>query len=251
MSPIKKIEEKMSPLVSAAGTLGLFIVIAFAVVSITAYKIKSFDNTLAATGSAKVKVTADLGKWNLNFSRTVSESNMKAGIDRMSLDLEEIKKFLKENGIADDEFVVSPVFSDKVYKYYEKGAPAGPDEYTFRQTVEVKSKDTGKIRAVAANAKSLFETGLLVSPSSPEYYYTALAEKRTELIGEAVKDARRRAEMIAENDNRKVGNLRSASIGVTQVLAADSVDVSDYGTYDTSTEDKDVMVTVRAVFRIK
>jgi len=57
--------------------------------------------------------------------------------------------------------------------------------------------------------------------------------------------------MIAENDNRKVGNLRSASIGVTQVLAADSVDVSDYGTYDTSTEDKDVMVTVRAVFRIK
>lgn len=243
-------EEKNNPLVSAAGALGIFIVIAFTIASITAYKIKSFDNTLTTTGSAKVKVTADLGKWSLNFSRTVTEPDMKSGIARMERDLEAVERFLSENGILAEEYTVSPVFSDKVYKYYEKGASAGPDEYTFRRTVEVKSRNIAKIKAVASNTKSLFEAGLLVSPGSPEYYYTTLAEKRIELIGEAVKDARRRAEMIAESDFRRVGNLRSAAIGVTQVLAADSVNVSDYGTYDTSTEEKDVMVTVRAVFRI-
>lgn len=244
-------EEKNNPLVSAAGTLGVFVVIAFAIASVTAYKIKSFDNTLATTGSAKVKVTADLGKWYLNFSRTVAEPDMRSGIARMERDMEAVERFLTNNGVSSDEYTVSPVFSDKVYKYYDKGAEVGPDEYTFRRTVEVKSKDISKIKNVASNTKPLFEEGLLISPGSPEYYYSAISEKRIELIGEAVKDARRRAEMIAESDSRRVGNLRSATIGVTQVLAADSVDVSDYGTYDTSTQEKDIMVTVRAVFRIK
>jgi hypothetical protein len=40
-------------------------------------------------------------------------------------------------------------------------------------------------------------------------------------------------------------------MGVVQVMQVDSVDVSDYGSYDTSTINKDVMVTVKTVFGLK
>ncbi len=255
MANVKKIIDenkgiRENPYAAAAGALGVFIVIAFTIVSVTAYKIKALDNTLTTTGSAKVEVKSDLAKWRINFSRTVTEDDMKSGVREMESDLNTIKDFLKDNGISESEYSVSTMNSGKIYEY-EKSGSKGPDRYTFNQSVEVKSNDIAKIKAVANNTKPLFESGILVNPGSPEYYYTPLSEKRIELIGEAVKDARKRAEMIAGSDNSKVGSLRSSSIGVTQVLAPNSVDISDYGTYDTSTEDKEIMLTVRAVFSIK
>jgi hypothetical protein len=48
-----------------------------------------------------------------------------------------------------------------------------------------------------------------------------------------------------------VGRLKSASSGVVQVLAPNSIDVSDYGSYDLQTIDKEVMLTARAVFFVR
>lgn len=255
MANVKKIIDEHkgnyeNPYAAAAGALGVFIVIAFTIASVTAYKIKALDNTLTTTGSAKVQVKADLAKWRFDISRTVTQNNMKSGVEEMESDVAAAKKFLQNNGISEGEYTVSTMNSNKVYEYDKSGSKE-PDKYAFNQTIEVKSNDIAKIKAVASNTKPLFEAGLLINPSAPEYYYTPLSDKRIELIGEAVKDARKRAEMIAGSDNSKVGSLRSSSIGVTQVLAPNSVDISDYGAYDTSTEDKEIMLTVRAVFSIK
>ena len=71
------------------------------------------------------------------------------------------------------------------------------------------------------------------------------------LIGKAVQDAKARAESIAKSTGQSVGALKSASSGVVQVMAPNSVDISDYGSYDTSTIDKQIMVTARATFFLK
>ncbi|HPO83031.1 MAG TPA: SIMPL domain-containing protein, partial [bacterium] len=68
---------------------------------------------------------------------------------------------------------------------------------------------------------------------------------------EAMNDAKARAEKIAQSSGQGVGSLRSASMGVVQVLEPNSTEVSDYGSYDTSTIEKEVMVTVRATFLLK
>jgi hypothetical protein len=86
---------------------------------------------------------------------------------------------------------------------------------------------------------------------SLEYSYTKLPELRVSLLSDAVKDAKARAAKLAESSGKKVDVLKSASVGVVQVLPVNSVDVSDYGTYDTSKIDKDVMVTVKAAFTLK
>lgn len=70
-----------------------------------------------------------------------------------------------------------------------------------------------------------------------------------ELLSEAVKDAQNRAGKIAQSSGNEVGSLKSASVGVVQVLPVNSTEISDYGTYDTSSIEKEVMITVRATFR--
>lgn len=242
--------EKKINFVPMAAILGISLIVAAGLVAGTIYKIKALDNTLVVTGSAKTKVTSDLAKWSMRFSRTVPVSDLKRGYADMERDLGVVKAFFKNNGIEESALVISPVFADKNY-YYEKTG-SGVQEYMLQQTVEVQSKDVAKIKALAANTKYIVDNGVIFSPQSPEYYYTKLSDLRIELLGEAVKDAKMRAGKIAESGGQMVGSLRSTSVGVTQVTAVNSIDaISDYGAYDTSTEEKEVMVTVRAVFGIR
>jgi hypothetical protein len=71
------------------------------------------------------------------------------------------------------------------------------------------------------------------------------------LVGQAIADAKARAVQIAKAGGSSVGALKSASSGVVQVLAPSSTNVEDYGSYDTSTIEKEVMVTARATFYVK
>jgi hypothetical protein len=48
-----------------------------------------------------------------------------------------------------------------------------------------------------------------------------------------------------------IAGLMTALFGVMQFLAADGIEVSDYGSYDTSSLNKEVMVTVRASFSLE
>jgi hypothetical protein len=66
-----------------------------------------------------------------------------------------------------------------------------------------------------------------------------------------MKDAQKRAESIAQSTGKKIGNLKSASMGVVQVMQPNSVDISDYGNYDVSTIEKEIMITVKASFSLK
>jgi hypothetical protein len=71
------------------------------------------------------------------------------------------------------------------------------------------------------------------------------------LLTQATKDAKDRAQKIAENTGKKIDSLQTASQGVFQVTAKNSVEVSDYGTYDTASLEKKVTGVVRASFSLK
>jgi hypothetical protein len=98
---------------------------------------------------------------------------------------------------------------------------------------------------------ALSQQGVQFSPEAPQYSISNLADLRVSLMGDAVVDAKARAAGIAKAMGQSVGKLKSASSGVVQVLQPNSNDISDYGQYDTSTIDKDVMITVRATFLLK
>lgn len=229
-------------LVLAAGMLLSAIVAAG-----TFYKVRALDNTLQVTGSAKQKVVSDLVKWNASFSRTVLADDLKSGYSQISSDLAAVKRFMTSHGIPEESLEVSQVYLMENYRYDSNL----PREYTLRQTVRIQSPDVEKITEIAKNTGSLINQGLIFTTDNLEYYISNLPDLRVSLLGEAVKDASARADSIAQSGGKRAGALKSAAVGSVQVLQVNSTDVSDYGTYDTSTIEKEVMVTVRATFTIR
>jgi len=229
--------------------LGLCLIASFVIGSITFYKVRSLDNFLSVTGSATREVVSDSAKFSGNFSRIVKLSEIKSGYNQISNDLVLVKAFLKSQGVADSDITISTVSMMQNYDYNQNVQTE--KEYTISQTVEVSSADVTKISSLAQNTKRLIDAGVIFSSNPVEYYYTKLPQLRVDLLSDAIKDAKARAGKLAESSGQGVGSLKSASIGVVQVLSSNSLEVSDYGTYDTSKINKTVMVTVKASFNLK
>lgn len=205
-------------------------------------------NTLSVTGSTKTQVTADKGKLVLLIGREIYQSNLRMGYTYIANDRAAVQKFFKDQGVDIQTLVVNPVFSNQMYAYDNKEPEP---RYQLSQTIEFQSDDVQKIKSLAESIPAIAQEGVLVSIQSVEYTYSKLPELRISLLADAMKDAKARAEEIATSAGNKVGGVKSASSGVVQVLPRNSIDVADYGAYDTSSIEKDVMVTVRAEFNMR
>lgn len=234
-------------IVTAAAVLGLGVFAAAAVSSLTFYNVRAMDNTLAVTGSATQAVKADSAKWTVSVSRSAYESDVPSTQATVSGDAQAVVNFFTKGGIAASDVQTSPVSVDQDYS----SDANAPKRYSVREQITASSDDPALMDTLSKQIGSLAARGVLVSAGQPEYYVSSLAQIRIALIGKAIEDAKARAESIAQSTGQRVGALKSASSGVVQVMAPKSVDVSDYGSYDTSTIDKQVMVTARAVFFLK
>lgn len=230
--------------------LGLSLILSSLIGAYAFYTVRMADNTLSVTGSASTEVVSDQVKWVASISRQVKASGLKAGYAQIAADLEAVRAFYSSRGIDLKTLTISPVSLDEVYNYNPNGT-VQEKEYNLRQIVEISSGDVNAITAIAHDASDLVSQGVIFQTQGLEYYYSKLPELRVSLLADAIRDARARAEKIAEPSGQKVGVLKSASSGVVQVLPLNSVEVSDYGTYDTSKIQKKVMVTVRAAFTIR
>ena len=75
--------------------------------------------------------------------------------------------------------------------------------------------------------------------------------KVIEMLREAAKDAKKRAEEIASASGNKISLVRSAKMGVFQITPANSYDFSDYGSNDTTSYEKKVTAVVKADFALQ
>ena len=229
--------------------MGASLIISAWIVSNTFYSIRALDNVISVTGSARLEVTSDSAKWTTSISRTnITTSTLSQGYTNIANDLSVVKAFFAKNGIDESQLTISPVQMSEQYDYNQNNTANQVKHYQLMQTISIASKDVHAITALAKQTGDVASKGIIFSTGSLEYYYSKLAELRVNLLSAAIGDAKARATKIAESGGEKVGALRSASSGVVQVLPSNSVEVSDYGTYDTSDITKEVMVTVKATF---
>jgi hypothetical protein len=227
--------------------VGLCLIIAAGLASFTFFYVRTKGDTLAVTGSVKQVVVSDLAKWTGAFQRNIPQEELKSGYAQMKQDEALIIQFFKDYGFSESDVIISPVFMEAPFQY----DPNAPKEYILRQNVQIQSKDVNKINEMTKNTQILIDRGVIYSTYSLEYYYTKLPEIRIALLKDAVEDAKSRAQKIAESTGLKVGTIKSANAGVVQVLQVNSTDISDYGAYDTSTIEKEIMVTVTAIFNLE
>lgn len=228
--------------------LGTALVICAVILSNTAYKIKVSSETIEVTGSAKVAVTSDFAKWVITLETKTGLSNQSEGYTRLDEATKQISTFLNEKGYSDIETPAPSIYP--TYVYPENGEPYQTGYQVNRQIV-VRSSDVRGIEALAGATLPQKDQTYTISTGSVELTYQKLPEARVSLLSDAIKDATARAEAIAKESGRSVGQLKSATGGVVQVLPVGGVEVADYGSYDTSSVNKEVMVTVRAEFTLE
>lgn len=230
--------------------LGFSFLLVGIIASLTAVSIKNANDTLTVTGSATANVAADTATWTVTANRTAYHAGVPSATREVVADSGKIVAYFKKEGVDPAHITVGAVHTNQDYSKYSND-PNVPTSYVVSQDVTISSTSPELVQRLSQDTSPLSNQGIFLTSQDPRYLISKLPEYRISLAGEAMKDAKARAEQLVKDSGQSVGKLRAASTAAVQVLAANSLDVSDYGTYDTSTIDKTVMVTVRATFAVR
>lgn len=210
---------------------------------------KKGDEAITVTGSAKKRITSDLVIWSAGISSQAPQ--LADAYGQLADSIPKIKQYLLSKGISEEQMTVSSISTTTIKRKDSDGnETAEITGYSLGQQIEIRSVDVQKIAQISREATELINQGILIESTAPKYYYTKIGDLKIEMLGEAAKDAKERAERIASSTGNSIGSVRSAKMGVLQITAADSTDVSDYGVYDTSTIEKDMTAVVNISFAV-
>ena len=233
----------------AAVVLAVALVVATVIGGWFFVKGKRGDQTITVTGSARKRIKSDLVIWRSAISYQASE--LSEAYRSLAEAVPRVKAYLVSKGIAENQITVSSISSQTLHgRTSDGGETSEITGYSLRQELAVRSNDVDKIGQIARESTELINQGILIESMPPEYIYTQLGGLKIEMLAEAAKDAKVRAEQIAQSTGSSIGSVRSARMGVLQITPADSSEVSDSGMNDTSSLDKDITAVVNIGFAV-
>jgi uncharacterized protein len=208
------------------------------------------SQVIGVTGSARKNVRSDLVIWRSRFA--VEDESLIGANDKLKAGLVAVERFLRMKGV--NEFELLPV---QIREITARGKNEEEDVVTKRigfqltQAIEVRSADVEATPRLSRDAAQLLGEGVALVSEGTQFLYTKAGQTKVEMMADATKDARTRAEQIASQGSRQVQELRSARMGVVQVNPVYSTSTSWEGNNDTSSLDKTITVTVSAEFALK
>ncbi|MGA2684685.1 MAG: SIMPL domain-containing protein [Verrucomicrobiota bacterium] len=229
---------------------GLFLacglVLSSMLVTTTWLKVKN-SQFITSKGSTRKNVKSDLIIWQGNFN--VEAGTLLDAQRELKTDLVAVGQFLTSNGVTNFVFKPIEIMELKATKDADGWKQERTTGYHLTQSVCVESEDVEKIAKL--DTTPLVERGILFTTEPPQFIYTKVAEEKIEMLADATKDARARAEQIAAQGGRTIANLHDAEMGVFQITALHGNSTSDEGENDTSSLDKTITAVVTATFLLK
>jgi len=228
--------------------LAAALVVAAAVLGGALKDIRRTD-TITVTGSARKPIRSDFVIWRGSVSS--QKSTMQEAYQDVKRYGDRLKSYFKEHRVPESAVEFGAISNEPIQEWLpERGSTGRILGYRIWQQFTIRSAQVDSIAALAQSSSELINEGVPLMASSPEFLFTKLAEMRVEMLGEASKDAKQRAEKIAEAVGCKIGAVRTARMGVFQITARNSTEVSDYGVYDTSSLEKDITAVVSLSFSV-
>jgi uncharacterized protein len=219
-------------------------------------KTKPPDRSIQVTGSAKKQIVSDQIEWSASIAtqdmdRTTAYRNLHGYVQTTLA-------YLKEQGVKDAEIRVSSATVEERFETEYVGiAEERVERQVFRgyatsETISVRSNDVARVERISREVTQLLERGVPVSSSAPAYFYTRLGELKIEMLAEAARDARNRAENMVKQagGNARLGKLLGADMGVINVNPVNSTQTSWEGNNDTTSLEKDIITIVHITFEL-
>ncbi len=222
----------------------------FASASVVTYgymKTRTQASTITVTGSAKKQIKSDYVTWKGTFSR--QSANLSEAYAKLQADLDKVKAYLIHEGITESDYTISSVNTQVNYAISPNGyMSSNVESYKLYQDVELRSGDIDRITKISRESTKLIQDGVQFQSMPPMYFYTKIADLKIDMLALATKDAKERAQKIAENAGSTLGELKTAKMGVFQITPINSNEVSDYGINDTTSIEKEIMSVVSCTF---
>ncbi|MEG6522295.1 SIMPL domain-containing protein [Desulfotomaculum sp. 1211_IL3151] len=236
--------------VIAAGLIALSLVICALVLANPLSNFASSKTSIVVTGAAKKEIVSDFAVWSGSFYQ--ESADLAEAYGNLKNALATVKSYLVSKGVPEDQIIISSISTMPQYIYNQNGNSTGQiSSYRLSQTVEIKSNDVQKIASIARESTELIEQGLIFESLPPQYFYTKLNDLKVNILAEATKNAKERAEKMATSTGSNIGAIRSAKMGVFQITPVNSNEISDYGINDTSSIEKEITAVVNVEFAIK
>ena len=211
------------------------------------------DPSVTVKGLGQQSFDSDLIVWRASFSS--NSLDLKEAYADLNNDIERVKEYLKTQGVLDNEIVFDAADIDKKYdRIYDENGNFKENifrGYELNQSFEVQSKSVDMVERTSREVSKLIDAGIELNSYSPQYYYTKLAALKIKMIEAATKDAKNRAETIANHGGGSLGKLTYASMGVFQITAENSSDEYSWGgSFNTSSKRKTASITMRLNYEI-
>jgi len=204
-------------------------------------------NGITVTGSAKTSATSDNAVWILSVS--LSGSNVGGAVKSVDSDVAALSEYLTAGGIPAEALTLGPVSTYANEEYLNGNSTGRILSYRASREVTIRSTDVQLISKLSQGIGTLLQSGVPVNNYGPQYYVSTLADLRPQLLGEAMQDAKVRAEALTKAVGGSVGAVMSVKSGPFQVTTPDSTMTSDMGAYDTSSINKTITSTVSVTFK--
>jgi hypothetical protein len=236
--------------------ISLAVVIATSILGNAVIRARSDSEMIRVTGSARRPITSDFIIWRGRLSYRGSQ--VSSAYDSLKAGMKQTTDYLKSKGIPEKEIVTNAITTQTLYAPLPPGQEyAGENTnrpitgYQLSQSVEVRSGNVALVDKVSREVTDLIANGVALESDAPQYLYTKISEVKVEILAEAAKDARRRADEIAKNSGAAIGDVRFARMSPLQITPIYSNEVSGEGINDTTSLDKAITAIVTMGFAVK
>jgi len=210
-------------------------------------KIKN-SQFVTVKGSVQKDIESDLAIWSGSFlveAETLLEAQHKIQANRAL-----VAKFLGDAGVTN--FIFAPIGIEEL-KASQKSSDGWVTQrttgYRLSQGVSVESADVDRLDKL--DATPLVEQGVIFTVAPSQFIYSKAGDTKIEMLAEATKDARARAEQITTQGGRDIARLHDADQGIFQITPQHSVTTNWEGENDTTSREKTITAVVTATFLLK
>ncbi len=229
------------------------VVVAFALIVCAAILVKPHivlrnASGVRVKGTAVARVQSDAMEWSASLSSGLKPT-IKEAVCQAEKDAAFAKELFAKNKLDNVKFSMA-----RWYVTYKKTDGKETNEiegYTASISMSLNPKTQEQAKKLSECISELMRNDISACDNGTRYYYTKLESLKMDLLEKAAANAKERAQKLVSGSGSGLGGVISASQGVFQITEPLSTDTSDWGTYDTTTYEKDVKCVVTMEFATK
>jgi len=212
------------------------------------------QSTIQVKGLGTTNFESDFIVWEGTFK--TQDLELQRAYTKLAEDKKVVEEFLKNQHVPDSQVVFGAISTQEEFKniYNDEGNYVDRKfmGYILQQSLKIESGNLDHIEKVSRSITEVLNKGVAFYSNSPRYYYTSLSNLKLDLIANATKDAKARAQIIASEAGAKIGDLKAAEMGVLQITGQNSGEEYRWGgAFNTSSRLKTADITMDLTYEIE